>query len=116
MSPAASRSFATYPSLANVSVVISGGASGIGMEIVRGFAAQGSQVGFLDVDVEHGSALAAELQAEGGRVRFAPCDLRDIGAPRPPPRGLAAPTATRACWSTTPPGTTVIAGRTSRRS
>src|SRR3954470_14901574 len=90
MSPAASRSFATYPSLANVSVVVSGGASGIGMEIVRGFAAQGSQVGFLDVDVEHGSALAAELQAEGGRVRFAPCDLRDIAALRSAIGGLAA--------------------------
>ena len=52
------------------------------MEIVRAFAGQGSNVGFLDFDVEHGETLAAELQAGGGHVRFEACDLRDIDALR----------------------------------
>jgi NAD(P)-dependent dehydrogenase (short-subunit alcohol dehydrogenase family) len=90
MASSSPRSFATYPSLENVGVIVSGGASGIGMEIVRAFVAQGSRVGFLDFDVEHGAALAAELQADGGRVRFVPCDLRDIDALRSAVADLAA--------------------------
>src|SRR3954464_11943661 len=78
----APHSFATYPSLRDASVIVTGGASGIGMEIVRAFAGQGSRIGFLDFDVEHGRLLAAERQAGGGQVRFEPCDLRDIDALR----------------------------------
>jgi NAD(P)-dependent dehydrogenase (short-subunit alcohol dehydrogenase family) len=68
-------SFATYPSLQDKSVLVTGGASGIGAEIVRAFAEQGAKVGFLDFDQERGAALAAEL---GARFEF--CDLRDIDA------------------------------------
>ncbi len=73
-------SFATYPSLKNRSVFVTGGASGIGEEIVRAFAGQGSNVGFVDFNVERGTALAAELTDGGARARFEPCDLRDIAA------------------------------------
>jgi NAD(P)-dependent dehydrogenase (short-subunit alcohol dehydrogenase family) len=76
-----SRAFATYPSLQGASVVVTGGASGIGMEIVRAFAGQGSKVGFLDLDVERGRALETELRS-AGQITFEPCDLRDIGALR----------------------------------
>ena len=38
-------SFARYPSLDGMPVIVSGGASGIGETIVREFAAQGSKVG-----------------------------------------------------------------------
>ncbi|RYB02541.1 SDR family NAD(P)-dependent oxidoreductase [Lichenibacterium ramalinae] len=69
--------FATYPSLAGATVLVTGGASGIGAYLVRAFAEQGSRVGFVDIDAEGGRALAAEV---GGSVRFAPCDLRDIAA------------------------------------
>ncbi len=72
--------FAVYPSLKDLSVFITGGASGIGAEMVRSFAAQGSRVGFVDFDRERGPALAAELSAAGGQVRFEFCDLRDIDA------------------------------------
>jgi NAD(P)-dependent dehydrogenase (short-subunit alcohol dehydrogenase family) len=75
-------SFAIYPSLHGRSVIVTGGASGIGAEIVRAFAEQGSNVGFVDFDVDRGRSLAAELSAATKRVRFAPCDLRDIGALR----------------------------------
>jgi NAD(P)-dependent dehydrogenase (short-subunit alcohol dehydrogenase family) len=70
--------FATYPSLQDTSVIVTGGASGIGAEIVRAFAAQGSRVGFVDLDCERGDTLAAELTGKGARARFEPCDLRDV--------------------------------------
>jgi NAD(P)-dependent dehydrogenase (short-subunit alcohol dehydrogenase family) len=72
-------SFAIYPSLRDRRVIVTGGASGIGAEIVRAFAAQGAQVGFLDRDVDASNALVEELD---GAVTFEPCDLRDIGALR----------------------------------
>jgi D-xylose 1-dehydrogenase len=89
MTPSSLHSFATYPSLRDVSVIVTGGASGIGMEIVRAFAGQGSRVGFLDFDVEHGESLAAALRADDGQVRFEPCDLRDINALRQAVTALA---------------------------
>jgi NAD(P)-dependent dehydrogenase (short-subunit alcohol dehydrogenase family) len=82
MADTPARAFATYPSLRDAAIVVTGGASGIGMEIVRAFAGQHSRVGFLDLDVEHGEALAAELGGAGARVRFEACDLRDIAALR----------------------------------
>jgi NAD(P)-dependent dehydrogenase (short-subunit alcohol dehydrogenase family) len=67
--------FATYPSLKNEAVIVSGGASGIGASIVEHFAAQGARTGFLDLDAEAGRALAAKTGAA-----FVQCDLRDIEA------------------------------------
>lgn len=69
--------FATYPSLKDRTVFVTGGASGIGELLVRAFAEQGSRVGFVDIDAERGERLAAEL---GGATRFQACDLRDIDA------------------------------------
>jgi D-xylose 1-dehydrogenase len=71
-------SFGTYPSLRSAVVLVTGGASGIGEEIVRAFAAQGSRTGFVDLDAERGRVLAEELEQQGAEVRFEPCDLRDI--------------------------------------
>ena len=75
-------SFAQYPSLNGAVVFITGGASGIGQDMARAFAAQGSLVGFVDIDADGGRALAAELSGAGARARFEPCDLRDIDALR----------------------------------
>jgi NAD(P)-dependent dehydrogenase (short-subunit alcohol dehydrogenase family) len=69
--------FATYPSLRGRVVLITGGASGIGAEMVAQFARQGSRVAFLDFDAEHGEPVAA---ATGSL--FLRCDLRDIAALR----------------------------------
>jgi NAD(P)-dependent dehydrogenase (short-subunit alcohol dehydrogenase family) len=70
-------SFARYPSLEHATVFVTGGASGIGEQIVRAFVDQGAKVGFLDLDRERGAALAAEL---GKTVVFEAVDLRDIDA------------------------------------
>ena len=61
---------ATYPSLKGKRVLVTGGATGIGEHIVRGFCAQGASVVFLDIDAPSGTALAAELGAQ-----FVLCDL-----------------------------------------
>ena len=69
--------FANYPSLKQRTVYITGGASGIGAEMVRAFAAQGAKVGFLDMDRVAGNALLNKLE---GKHAFLRCDLRDIEA------------------------------------
>jgi NAD(P)-dependent dehydrogenase (short-subunit alcohol dehydrogenase family) len=69
--------FANYPSLAGKTVFVTGGASGIGAEIVRGFSVQGARVGFLDMDRPTSVALTKEL---GGETTYEICDLRDIAA------------------------------------
>jgi NAD(P)-dependent dehydrogenase (short-subunit alcohol dehydrogenase family) len=73
-----SAAFARYPSLEATSVIVTGGASGIGAAIVRAFAEQASRVGFVDFDGDSGTALASELSQAGAQVRFERCDLRDI--------------------------------------
>jgi NAD(P)-dependent dehydrogenase (short-subunit alcohol dehydrogenase family) len=72
--------FASYPSLKGTVVFVTGGASGIGEQIVRAFAEQGSRIGFIDLDAERGRALADELERAGASIRFEGADLRDIGA------------------------------------
>jgi D-xylose 1-dehydrogenase len=75
--------YARYPSLRDAVVLISGGASGIGAELVGQFAAQGSRVGFVDVAVEAAEKLVAAV-AERGHPRplFRQCDIRDLDAYR----------------------------------
>lgn len=76
-----SSQFATYPSLTDRVVLISGGASGIGADMVRAFASNGARVGFLDVQDAPAERLVFELD---GDVRHAPlylrCDVTDIDA------------------------------------
>ena len=72
--------FARYPSLEGRTAFVSGGSSGLGAEFVAQLAAQGARVGFVDVDVERGEALAASLASGGADVRFLRCDVRDVPA------------------------------------
>ncbi len=75
--------WAIYPSLKGRSVLITGGGSGIGAQIVRRFCEQGSKVAFIDIDRECSEELVRAIEGEGhGRALFLQCDLRDIEALR----------------------------------
>ena len=75
-------SFATYPSLAGRVVFVSGGATGIGSEIVRAFARNEARVAFIDIDTKAGRGLEAELAEKGERAMFLEADVTDIEALR----------------------------------
>jgi NAD(P)-dependent dehydrogenase (short-subunit alcohol dehydrogenase family) len=74
---------ATYPSLRDKTVLITGGGTGIGEAMVRHFCAQGARVGFIDIQREPSERLVAELS--GGphpAPRFEFADLVDTAALR----------------------------------
>lgn len=74
---------ATYPSLQDRVVLITGGASGIGESIVEHFCRQRARVGFLDYNVGAGEALVGRLARAGlPSPVFRRCDLRDIAEMR----------------------------------
>ncbi|HYM05812.1 MAG TPA: SDR family NAD(P)-dependent oxidoreductase, partial [Terriglobales bacterium] len=75
--------YGSYPSLRNRIVLVTGGASGIGEQIVEQFAQQGAKVAFLDIQKEVGTQLVSRIRSGGGtEPRFLPCDLTDIEALR----------------------------------
>jgi NAD(P)-dependent dehydrogenase (short-subunit alcohol dehydrogenase family) len=76
------EAIASYPSLKDRVVLVTGGGSGIGEEIVRQFARQGSRVAFVDIKVEASQALVRALGSEGRKIHFRECDLTDIAALR----------------------------------
>ena len=66
-----------FPSLEGKTVVVTGGAAGIGRAIVRKFVDEGARVAFIDVDKEAGQALVGGLG--GARApHFEAADLRDL--------------------------------------
>ena len=70
-------SFATYPSLKDRTVFVTGGASGIGATFVQAFHDQGAKVAFVDLDDGAGQALSARL---GPSAWFRRCDVTDAEA------------------------------------
>jgi D-xylose 1-dehydrogenase len=72
--------FACYPSLVDRTVLITGGATGIGAAFAAAFAQQGARVAFLDIDNTGADALQRGL----GDVAHAPlylrCDVTDLDA------------------------------------
>ena len=54
--------YASYPSLADRGVLVTGGGSGIGASLVSHFAAQGARVGFIDIAARPSRALVTELE------------------------------------------------------
>jgi len=74
---------ATYPSLRDRVVFVTGGASGIGAAEVSHFAQQGARVAFVDVADEAAEKLIATLDDAGQPAPYYQhCDLKDIGALR----------------------------------
>jgi len=72
--------YATYPDLAEKRVVITGGGSGIGAEMVRAFALQGARVFFLDIAEEASRELEASLKESTYPPVFVHCNLADLDA------------------------------------
>ena len=71
----------SYAGLADKTVFITGGGSGIGAAFTRGFAGQGARVAFVDIAEEASRTLSAEIRKEAGTAPlFITCDLRDIAA------------------------------------
>src|SRR6476646_4221792 len=71
----------SYADLADKTVFITGGGSGIGAAFTRAFASQGARVGFVDIADKASRELVAEIQKETGTAPvFIGCDLRDIAA------------------------------------
>jgi NAD(P)-dependent dehydrogenase (short-subunit alcohol dehydrogenase family) len=74
---------ATYPSLQDRSIFITGGGSGIGASLVEHFCWQGAKVCFVDIADAAAQSLVARLEGKGHAVpHYLKCDLRDIEALR----------------------------------
>ena len=75
--------YASYPSLEDRVVFVTGGGSGIGASVVEHLCAQRARVAFVDIQREASEALVARIAARGlPAPTFIPCDLRDIAALR----------------------------------
>ncbi len=76
------HNYATYPSLHDRSVLVTGGADGVGAGIVEEFVRQGSRVAFLDINAEKAAETIARCTALNPSAvpRFYQVDLTDIPA------------------------------------
>ena len=72
--------YATYPSLAGKCVVITGGGTGIGAELVHAFALQGARVFFLDISEQASRALEQSLAGAPIAPVYIYCNLTDLDA------------------------------------
>jgi NAD(P)-dependent dehydrogenase (short-subunit alcohol dehydrogenase family) len=68
---------ATYPSLRDKVVFVTGGSTGIGSEFVTAFASQGAKVGFNGRNAEAATALI-ERAAGPHKPYFVRCDVSDV--------------------------------------
>jgi NAD(P)-dependent dehydrogenase (short-subunit alcohol dehydrogenase family) len=75
------KNMASYPSLRDRVVVVTGGASGIGAAIVEAFAMQDSQVVFLDIEDAAAELLIQKIEVSGLMPPvYSHCDLTDTTA------------------------------------
>jgi len=72
--------FASYPSLANRTVFVTGGSSGIGGDIVIAFARQGAKVGFTGRNAEAAAQVVAAAKAVGPEPLFLQSEASDVAA------------------------------------
>ncbi len=67
---------------ANKTVIVTGGAGGIGGATCRRFAQAGARVAILDLNVDAAQSLAREIAASGGRAEAIRCDITDAASVR----------------------------------
>jgi NAD(P)-dependent dehydrogenase (short-subunit alcohol dehydrogenase family) len=72
--------FAAYPSLVDRTVLITGGATGIGAAFVTAFAEQSARVAFLDIDTTGATSLLGNLRGARHPPLFLHCDVTDLDA------------------------------------
>jgi NAD(P)-dependent dehydrogenase (short-subunit alcohol dehydrogenase family) len=78
-----SNAYATYPSLRDRVVFVTGGGSGIGASIVEHFVEQGSRVAFVDIDRAAAEGMCQRVEADARhKPLYMYCDVRDIDALR----------------------------------
>jgi NAD(P)-dependent dehydrogenase (short-subunit alcohol dehydrogenase family) len=63
----------------NKTIMITGGATGIGAAVAKAFAAEGANVAIADID-SRAADTAAEIRRAGGSAFFETCDVRDAAA------------------------------------
>jgi meso-butanediol dehydrogenase/(S,S)-butanediol dehydrogenase/diacetyl reductase len=68
--------------LAGRTIVVTGGASGIGAAIVRGCAAEGAAVVVADLDLDRGTEVASAVAAAGGTASAVRVDVADRASVR----------------------------------
>jgi NAD(P)-dependent dehydrogenase (short-subunit alcohol dehydrogenase family) len=73
---------ASFPSLRDRRVLVTGGGSGIGEAIVEAFAGQGARVAFVDIQDDASRAVVTRLADAPHPPRYRHCDLTDIDALR----------------------------------
>jgi 2-hydroxycyclohexanecarboxyl-CoA dehydrogenase len=66
--------------LNNRTVLVTGGANGIGAAIARRLAEEGCTIGILDTDIGAGESLVSEIEARGRRAKLYDADITDYGA------------------------------------
>ena len=72
------KEIAKYPSLEDKIIIITGGASGIGVSIVEQFLQQGSKVAFLDKEKDLGNNIVEKFNNFKHKPLFKHCDLTNI--------------------------------------
>ena len=82
--PTEPTKYASYPSLVDRTVLVTGGADGIGAALVEQFVLQGSKVAFVDINATRGAETVERCRQSGPRhtPRFYEVDLLDIDALR----------------------------------
>jgi 2,5-dichloro-2,5-cyclohexadiene-1,4-diol dehydrogenase 1 len=68
----------TGPDLSGRSILVTGGASGIGRAVCLLSAQVGAAVTVTDINADFGQGVADEIVAAGGRAQFVPLDVTDV--------------------------------------
>lgn len=79
MSPIKPTNFIGRNRFEGKSVLVTGGAAGMGLAAARMFAAEGARVSVIDIQEEAGQAFVKEIESTGGQAVFETANLADPG-------------------------------------